>query len=696
MAYRIAVDVGGTFTDVVVVDDSGLLHLGKALTTRARIFEGLAAGLSTVAEAVGVELRDLLSASDLMIYATTHATNATLEGKTAKTALLVTEGFPDTLVLREGGKSSAYDFREPYPEPYIPRRLTFEIRERIGAEGSVLTALDRAQAVNQLKKLPAMGVEAIAVSFMWSIANPVHELAIGSLLDEHLPGIPYTLSHKLNPIIREYRRTSSAAIDASLKPLMQKHLAEMEADLRAAGFAGDLLGASSFGGLMHVPDLVEKPLYTVRSGPALAPVAGRHYAKSEAGMDNVIVCDTGGTSFDVALIRDGQIKFTRETWLGAPFTGHMVGLSSVDVRSIGAGGGSIAWIDPGGLLRVGPQSAGADPGPACYGRGGSEATVTDAAVVLGYIDPAYFLGGRMHLDRGAAERTVSKLSAKLGQSVEKTADAIVTIASEHMVQAIREMTIYEGVDPRESIIVAGGGAAGLNIVPIARELGCTKVLVPNTAAGFSACGGHYSDVVLDSSRSLYANTADFPFETVNAALGEINASINSAESALRSRGFSRFNQEFFVEARYPHQVWELEVSIKKPPFESRADLEALVEAFHGTHARVFAVRSPGHDVECLFWKGRLTAMLDGGRGDLKMAAAATSNGDGSSKSKKRRAFFGDLGVIEVPVVLGSRASHGSKIAGPAIIEEPTTTIVVYPNSTATVTPGGHYMIELAI
>lgn len=393
MGYRIAVDTGGTFTDLVLADEQGNMYLGKAPTTFERIFRGIEGAFGMVAEQLGMDVPTVLSRADLLIYGTTHATNAIIEGKTAKTALLVTEGFPEILVLREGGKVNPYDLAAQYPQPYVPRRLTFEIRERVDSEGQIVIPFDRDQASKVLEDLRKRQIEAVAVCFLWSSANPANEAAMGRLIEEEMPGLPYTLSHRLNPIIREYRRASSTAIDASLKPLMSNHLQEMESDLRSAGFRGELLVATSFGGVMHLPDVVERAILLVKSGPSMAPVAGRSYGQAEAGRREIIVCDTGGTSFDVSLVRDGMVKFTRETWLGERFTGHITGLASVDVASIGAGGGSIAWIDSGGLMRVGPQSAGSEPGPACYGRGGVASTVTDAAVVLGYIDPGYCLGG---------------------------------------------------------------------------------------------------------------------------------------------------------------------------------------------------------------------------------------------------------------------------------------------------------------
>jgi N-methylhydantoinase A len=358
MPFKIAVDTGGTFTDVVLADGDGRFSLSKAPTTPRRVFEGIGNALAVAGEERSLELRELLADTELLIYATTRSTNAILTGTTARTALITTRGFRDTLTLREGGKLRPFDFGHPYPDPYIPRELTFELGERISSEGEVIETLDADEVSGVLAELRERGVEAIAVALLWSIANSAHEELIGRLLDEQLPGVPYTLSSRLNPIIREYRRTSSAAIDASLKPLMQSHLAGMRSDLNAAGFAGELLLVTSFGGVLRIDDMAERPLYSVNSGPAMAPIAGKTVA---APAGNLIVCDTGGTSFDVSVVRDGEVQLSRETWLGEPFTGHITGLSSVAVKNVGAGGGSIAWIDSGGMLRVGPQSAGAEP-----------------------------------------------------------------------------------------------------------------------------------------------------------------------------------------------------------------------------------------------------------------------------------------------------------------------------------------------
>ena len=368
MGYRIAVDTGGTFTDVVIADEAGRLIVGKALTTTDRTFEGFREALANAGEIAGIAYERLLAETEMLIYGTTRSTNSIIEGKVAKTALLTTEGFPDTLLYRHGGKREPLNLAMEFPPPYIPRRLTFEIPERINAEGGVERELDEAAARAIIESLPRKRIEAVAVALLWSIVNPDHELRIGALIGEIMPGVPYTLSHQLNPIIREFPRTSSTAIDASLKPLMQSHLAEFESDLRAAGCTGEVLVSTSSGGVMHVDDVVAKPIYTVKSGPAMGPARRHRYGGAEDQGDDVIIVDTGGTTFDVSLVRSGQVKYTRDTWLLGEWIGHNLGLSSVDVRSVGAGGGSVAWIDAGGLLRVGPQSAGAPPAPPATAR----------------------------------------------------------------------------------------------------------------------------------------------------------------------------------------------------------------------------------------------------------------------------------------------------------------------------------------
>ncbi len=688
--YRISVDTGGTFTDVVVADQAGRLHMGKAATTPERAYTGLSASLDDVAATLGLSRQALLERTSIFTYATTRATNAIIERKVAKTALLVTDGFPEILVLKEGGRFDPHKWDFDYPKPYIPRRFTFEVPERITSEGEIDTPLDEQKVRTTLELLRTRGFEAVAVCLLWSVVNPTHERRVGELIEEMLPGIPYALSHQVNPILREYRRASATAIEASLAPIMRAHLRTLHDDLRADGYHGELLVATSFGGVMHVEDILGRTVYLTKSGPAMAPVAGYTYAAAENLGDSVIVCDAGGTSFDVSLVRKGEVKFTRETWLGGQFTGDCLGLSSVDVRSIGAGGGSIAWIDSGGLLRVGPQSAGAQPGPACYGRGGLDPTVTDAALVLGYVDPEYFLAGRMKLDVAAAQEAIARIAKPLGLGIEEAAAGIMSLAGEHMVKAIQEITVNEGYDPKDSVLLAGGGSAGFNAVEIARKLGCKHVILPRTAAALSACGAHYSNVVFERTGSAVTRTDAFDFDKVNATLKTIAAEIETFASEVRKRGITAAETAWSVEARYLYQVWELEVPLSKGCFEGSADVEALIEGFHAAHDRAFAVKQLGQPVECLNWKARFTGRLHTQQPERSAAGTSSKKPEPASH---RPATFADIGRTEVPVYLGQSLVAGSVVDGPAIIEEPTTTLVIAPGARAQLSGAGSYVID---
>jgi N-methylhydantoinase A len=689
MAYRISVDTGGTFTDVVVADGRGIRAIGKALTTPQRIFDGMRAAIEVAAEECGMSGDELLRRTDMLIYGTTRATNAVVTQSTAKTAFLTTRGFRDILVLKEGGKYNPHDYSYDYPPPYVPRRYTFEVDERIDSQGNVVRPLDPQQARAVVRTLNERKFEAVAVSLMWSIANSAHERALARILDEELSGVPYTLSHELIPIVREYRRASTTAVDASLKPLMQEHLRQMEEDLRAGGFTGELLIGTSAGGCQHVSEVATRPVQMLKSGPAMAPVAGQAYTTIESLGGDAIVCDTGGTTFDVGLVRDGNLVYTRDSWLGRRWTGHMVAMSTVDVRSIGAGGGSIAWVDAGGLLRVGPHSAGAMPGPACYGRGGDQPTVTDAGVVLGYFDPDYFNGGRMTLDAGAAQRVIEKLAREIGRSPRDTAFAIITIANELMIKAIHEITVSEGLNPRESVIVAGGGAAGMNIMPIARELGCTTTILPKTASAMSACGMQYSDIVFEQTRSRVTMSGSFDMDGVNKALAEIDEKLEEFRKRLHGAERAQYRKEYFAEARYKSQVWELDTPLPVKRFRTPKDVAVLVEAFHTVHDRVYAVRDEQSEVECVNWRGKIS---------IRLSNPAKPAGKRVTRHKPkpwmtRQAYFGADDLRKTPVFRGLELKPGAAIAGPAIIEEPTTTIVVYPRMSAFVSPSGHYILK---
>lgn len=690
MAYRISVDTGGTFTDVVITDHDGTIHIGKALTTYLRAFDGIAQAIEQVATELGVSTSALLADASHFAYGTTRSTNAIVEHKTARTAFLTTAGFPDTLLLREGGKLGGAFSRREFSAPYVPRYLTFEIDERIDSSGEVFSPLDEASVMRAIDQCRRHGVDAVGVSLLWSTVNGQNELRVGELLDAHLPGIPYTLSHQLNPVLREYRRSSSTVIDASLKPLMQSFLGELSDDLRAHGFAGKLLISTSFGGSWPVDKMIERPIYSVGSGPSMAPLtalqAGINTLKDAE--PNLLVCDTGGTTFDAGLISNGNIHYSADTWLGQKWTGHITGTKSVDVRSIGAGGGSIISVDGGGLVRVGPESAGADPGPACYGRGGTLPTITDAALVLGYFDPHGFIGGKLRLDVPAAREALRPVAERLGVSIEQAARGALILASQNIVSAVREMTVSQGIDPRELSIVAGGGASGVNIIQIARELGVQQVVLPMTAGALSAAGALNADIISDFTVSSFASSRDFDIESVNRALAAVEAQADAFIEDIASLEPVTVRKSLSVDARYPGQVWELETPLPGLRIESHNDVQALNQEFHRQHLRVFAVNDPAEQIECLVWKMRVTAVLD-------KPSVPVKKGDGrpAEPIRHRTVLFAAADVPETPVYQGESLEAGTTVFGPAIIFLATTTLVVDPGATVFVATSGDFIID---
>jgi N-methylhydantoinase A len=685
---RFAVDTGGTFTDLIVEDDDGGIRMYKAATTPEDPIVGVMDSIDAAAKDRGLSREGLLAKGDLFVHGTTRAINAIVTRTTAKTAFLATKGHPDILVFREGGRIEPFNFTVPYPDPYVPRSLTYEVPERIMADGSVAEPLNEQTIVEIARQLKAKAVEAVGVCLLWSVVTPDHELRVGELLAEHLAGVPVTLSHQLNPALREYRRASSTCIDASLKPLMGAYLTNLAERLRATGFAGRVLVVTSQGGVMDAADIARTPIHSINSGPAMAPVAGRHFARVDSGMDTAIVTDTGGTTYDVSLVRRGRIPWTRETWIGQPFRGHMTGFPSVDVRSIGAGGGSVAWVDPGGMLHVGPRSAGAVPGPACYGAGGTEATVTDASLVLGYLDPDYFLGGTMTVDVEAAARSITnKVAEPLGLTLEMAAAAIIDLATENMVHAIEDITVNQGIDPATACLIGGGGAAGLNAVLIARRLGCERVIIPEVGAALSAAGALMSELATQYQATHYMISGRFDRDSVNEVLANLEARCQEFIDGP-GRGSIESQIELTAEARYPHQVWEIEVQLPSPRFRSDDDVRALVAAFHRTHEDVFAIADPESEIEVVGWRAAVSCRIrEVGTGGL-----AHANGH-NQLSSVRRAYFPGTGYAEAAVRHFEDLKPGAVLKGPAIVESSFTTVVINPGAAATATETGSLSIQ---
>lgn len=687
MRYRISTDIGGTFTDVVVVDSSGEINIFKSPSTPGRLMTGVINGLKLAAQYYNEDLNVLMNSCDFFSHGSTVSTNALIENKTAKVGLICTEGHRDVLLFREGGKDNPFEWYVDYPEPYVPRYLTLSVPERVTSEGAVLIELDENAVREAIQQLREFEVEVIAVSLFWSFINPVHELRIAEIIEEEWPDATYTLSHLVNPRIREYRRTVSTVIDASLKPLNTEYVSRFQEKLKSIGYHKEPYLFTASGGLVQPDDMIKQPIFSIDSGPALAPISGRFYAEQELNENNVISCDMGGTSFDIAKVSNGDIAITNN----AMINNEKLSIPKVDVKTIGSGGGSIAWIDEGGLIRIGPEGASSEPGPACYMRGGERATVTDAALILGYLDADYFLGGEMELSVELAEKAIEKDIAKpLNISVMQAAFAVWNTATAKMAEAIRDVTVWEGINPTDYTFVAGGGAVGVHIIPIAKQLGAKKIIIPKTASTLSAFGGAVADVVREFQKTnlIRSNSFDFPSvnETLKGLYEEANEFLENVGIPVEERSF-----EYLVEARYPFQEQELSFEIPKGSFENDQDILNMLENFHEMHDKVLGSKEPGQYIECVVWKVRATGLSPG----ITLKPKEAFSGEDHSLKRVRQVYFDEEGKqVDTPVYDGDKLQFGHNIIGPAIIEEPTMSLVVFPNEVVEVSKYGNYIVNL--
>ena len=635
-------------------------------------------------------MAEFLASTDSIVHGTTLATNAILAGNTPKTGLVINEGYEDLLLFGLGskGKSVEHLFRshQDYPEPIIPRYLTRGVRGRINAEGDIETDLDVEGVRSAIRELKGQGVAAIAVSFLWSIVNPEHELAVRQIVEQEYPGVHCSLGHEVTSVVREYERTSTCALDASLRPLFASYVEQLSARLRGGGYGGELLMVNSRGGVMGAEELARVPSYTLKSGPSMAPVAGMTIVEAEGQGRDLIICDMGGTSFDASMVVGGEMLSNMMGMVG-PY--HYC-LPALEVNSIGAGGGSIAWVDSGGLTHVGPRSAGSVPGPACYGLGGTEATVTDADVVLGYLSPGQVLAGKLEINAELAAKAIRENVAEpLGKSVEEAASIVYTTVNENMVLGLSEISIQRGIDPRGHMVVAGGGCSPAHVVPITKELGIEEVIVPKLAGGLCAFGMLAADLLYERARSLITRSDDFAFEEVNATLRVLNEEgdrfLSRASVAAQDRVTS-----FSVMASYPYQSWEIEVAV---PWEhiTPERLTELVELFREAHQRTYGFVVPNEAVQFVSWRMKAIGIQP------KPALVPRDHGERDAsraiKGKRRAYFLEARDFVETTVYAGEKLESGNIVFGPAIVEEPTTTVVLPEDYTLTVTGLGNYHLR---
>ena len=659
--FTIGIDVGGTYTDLVAIDEGGKTVFAKSPSTPLDQSVGVMAGLDELARRLKLSRADMLAVTDRIVHGTTVATNALLERKGAHVALLTTEGHRDVIEMREGLKDNRYDLRSPPPEPLVPRERRFGVKERLKANGDIVTPLDHRALDDAIAAIGASGATSVAVCFLHSYLNPAHELAAAERLARELPGINISRSSDVLPQIKEYERVSTTIVNAYVGPLVRHYLTHLERRLAEAGFKGTLFIILSHGGMAPVEEAARLAAGTVLSGPAGGISGGRRCADL-LGIPDLVPFDMGGTSTDISLISEGRASLSADGMLA----GQRIALRSLDIASIAAGGGSIASVDAGGTLRVGPESAGSVPGPACYGNGGLAATVTDANVVLGYLDAAAFMGGQRPLDRAAAEAAVDQVAASLGLSRLETAAGIYRMINLKMADGIRLMTLRRGVDPRRFALLSFGGAAGLHATEVARELEIKRIIVPTAASVLSAWGMLTSDLRYEVSRTHYGAGARISADEVRALFCQLD---QQAAGRLRAWFNGPMTIERSAEMRYGEQIFEIDVDLDGLDWNAASLVDGIEDRFHRRHEDLYTYAS--RDQEVVFVNARVAAVGEVSRRgeDLRPAASATA----CTPRTTRQVFLGAW--REVPVYALDALQPGHAFAGPAIVEAETTTVM---------------------
>lgn len=683
MTYKVTIDTGGTFTDVVISDSAGEIRIVKTPTTPDDPHRCIVEGLNKAAEVCGTTLKKFLADCDLLIFGTTLGTNALLTKSGTMTGMITTEGFKDILYFRTGKRIgvSVYDYKARFPEPLVPGYLRREVQERIGFDGGIITPLNEDQVSRAARFLKASEVDSIAICFMHSYINPVHELKAEKIVKEICPESFVTVSSRVLPHLREYDRFSTTVISAMVGPKLASFLGRVESTLRTNHFKGSFLIMQANGGVASVGEILERPGVTIGSGPSAGPVAAVYYAEN-LGLDNLVSSDMGGTSFDVSVVRNRAIGTVTRQW----YESELIAFKAVDFVSIGAGGGSIAWFDQLGLLRVGPKSAGASPGPACYGKGGMDATVTDADVVLGHVPYDYYLGGEMTLNPEIAREVVSKIGKSAGLDTLEAADAIYTIINSKMAGEVTSFLVGRGFDPREFVLVAGGGASPAHSAEIAKHANIHKVFVPKYAAHYCAFGMQQTDLRHDYEKSYPRNFDENILSAMNQYYNEMEA---TATRTLISEGIpqERILLTRTADMRYAGQHKELEIPVPSGEIGKKG-FDLIVKEFNRKHQEVLLFSTPENPIELLYL--RVTAFGKTPKPSLPELKKGSGKG-GPSLKRRRECYFGsESGLVDTAVYDGSRMKAADTFQGPAIVEETTYTVVVPPGWSCTVGKLGDY------
>ncbi len=694
----LAIDIGGTFTDVVLVDGDGRLYRAKPLTLPADPISGALVGVRAVLEQSGVRPEDV----ERTVHGTTLATNVVLERKGAPLAFVTTQGFRTAFGLGHYARheSERYDLMFEAPEPPVPLSHCFEVPERVGASGEVLVPLDEAATAEVIGRIAELGVASVAISLLHSYANPAHEQRVAAMCRERLPGVVVVASHETWPEIREYERASTTVVSAYVGPIMAAYLAALEDRLYDVGIPGPVQVMESSGGVMSSSHAARRAVFTIESGPAASVVAALQVGRA-CGIDNLIAFDMGGTTAKAALVRDGRADIThtfhvggKGSFGGRSGTGMPVKVPAIDLAEVGAGGGSIAWVDPGGALRVGPRSAGAEPGPAAYDRGGTEPTVTDANLLLGYLDPGSFAGGTMSLRPELAARAMGELCRQLGADEPVVAQAIHQIVNANMAAAVDVVTVQRGVDPTKFALFASGGAGPMHVARIAEHFGISKVVVPAASGVASAVGLLGTDLTVENVRTYPAGAEP----EAPAVLAEVFAelAVQGAGELSVDPSAAGLVREAFVDMRYRGQSYELTVPAPFSP-EGYEDVAAIQKAFFRAYEQAYGIP---HDAptEIVTLRVRVTQRVPrvdvvGGSARAGMEAESGSGGR-PAPAARRRAYFEELGgFAEVDVFNRERLVVGDSLTGPAIVEEPEATLIVPPAWSGTVDEAANLVLR---
>ena len=683
MTWRIGIDIGGTFTDVALVHESGgQIGIAKILTTPhdfgQAVMTGIRQGLARHAiDPAGVSL---------LSHATTVVTNALLENKGARAGFIGTRGFRDLLELRRSSRADLYDLFQDAPAVLVPRRWRFEISGRIDAQGAVVTPLDETEIDAIAGAIKAAGLETIAISLMFSFLNDTHERRLGALLRDRLPGVAIFLSCDVLPEIREFERASTTAVCAYVGPLLESYLNRLSEATASLGLP-DLHVMGSSGGVIDIREALRMPAAVVESGPAAGVIAAALSGR-QLGLKDLISFDMGGTTAKASVIANGEIAVTAEYEVGGGAsanrwrngTGHPIRVPVIDLAEVSAGGGSIAWVDPGGSLRVGPHSAGASPGPAAYGLGGTRPTVTDANVVLGYLDRTALLGGDLKIDLAAAERAIAThVATPLNVTIAQAAAHIAAIVNANMAEALRIVSVERGHDARTFSLIAFGGAGPVHAAALADELGIPAVIIPPAPGAFSAFGLVASDLKRDYVRTLYADLGSVDPGTVAAAFATMEAdgtrTLDTARVPAERRSLPRS-----ADVRYRRQAYELTVPIADGPI-TRATLDAAIAAFHVKHEQTYGHANPAEPVQLV--NLRLTAI-----GTLPRLKLARHGDRADARLSEREVWFPDTGFVTAQIHWRPGLVAGQNIAGPAVIESMDSTTVLPPAWTAAIDDSG--------